>query len=119
MASYKDLKPFLIWCHIYRVVWRSITNKNYEAMYPQKLTDPPKLSNDRNIVRIKESWQGSEDNCDLCKLSCCAQITCPMLDNGRCLSYDSWYFGYLYCGRYPENQSQMDLYNCPKWEMRT
>jgi hypothetical protein len=118
-ASYRDFNILQVWRHVYKVMWRSLTNKEYRDMYPSKLTDPPKLHNDRSVVRIKESWHGAEDNCDVCENSCCAQITCPMMVNKRCLCYGSLYFGYLYCGRYPENQSQMDLYQCPKWEMRT
>jgi len=118
-ASYRDFNLFRVWIHIYKVIWRSLSDKKYEAMYPSKLTDPPKFNNDKCFVRIRESWKGDADNCDMCHESCCAQIKCPMLDEKRrCLSYGSLYFGYLYCGRYPENQSQMDLYQCPKWEMR-
>ena len=116
-ASFKDLRLFPIWAHTYKVMWRSISDKGYRDLYPSKLTDPPEYSNSP-IMRIRASWQGSEDNCDGCELSCCAHINCPMLDaQGRCLSYDSIYFGYLFCGRYPSNQGQVDLYNCPKWEV--
>jgi hypothetical protein len=38
-------------------------------------------------------------------------------DGKKCLSYGSLYFGYLFCGRYPQNQGQIDLYQCPKWEV--
>ena len=117
-ARWRDLRVTKIWPHVYRVIWRSISNRDYEAMYPSSLTDPPKLHNNPQFVRIKDSWQGDADNCDACKLSCCAQINCPLLVDRRCLSYGSWYFGYLYCGRHPENQAQINLYNCPKWEMR-
>ena len=118
-ASYRDFHIVRVWVHVYKVMWRSMSMKTYRALYPSKLNSPPKMGNDRNFVRIKESWPGAEDNCNLCRESCCAQIRCPMLNEDRqCLSYGSWYFGYFFCGRYPENQSQMDLYRCPKWEMR-
>jgi len=118
-ARFRDLRPFQLWAHVYKVMWRSLTDKEYEAKYPSKLSDPPKLHNDRNLVCIKESWQGEDDNCDMCQDSCCTQLKCPLMVNKRCLSYGSIYFGYLYCGRYPENQAQIDMYQCPKWEMRT
>lgn len=118
-ASYRDLDILRIWVHVYKVMWRSLSDKAYRDMYPSKLTDPPKYNNDLASVRIKESWQGAKDNCDICELSCCEQLKCPLLDaRKRCLCYGSIYFGYLLCGRYPENQSQMDLYNCPKWEVK-
>jgi hypothetical protein len=117
-ASYRDFQILRVWTHVYKVMCRSITNKGYRDLYPSKLTDLPEFHNDLAVMRIRESWQGAEDNCDVCKLSCCAQIKCPMLDTkGRCLSYMSIYFGYLFCGRYPSNQGQVDLYNCPKWEV--
>ena len=118
-ARWRDLNPIKIWPHVYRVIWRSLSNKAYRDMYPSRLWDPPKWRNDPAHVRVKASWEGSLDNCDACQWTCCDQIYCPMIDDkGRCLSYGSWYFGYLYCGRHPENQAQMDLYNCPKWEVR-
>jgi len=99
-------------------MWRSLSQKKYRDLYPSKLTDPPEYGNHARM-RIKESWRGAEGNCDGCELSCCAQIRCPMLDaDKRCLSYGSLYFGYLFCGRYPSNQGQADLYDCPKWEVR-
>ena len=117
-AAYKDLRIFAIWAHVYRVIWRSLTDKSYRDMFASKYTDPPIWGNNARHVRIKESWRGSAENCDACELSCCAQIKCPMLDaRGRCLSYGSIFFGYMYCGRHPENQLQMDRYNCPKWEV--
>ncbi|MCL2699241.1 MAG: hypothetical protein FWE68_02925 [Defluviitaleaceae bacterium] len=118
LASYRDFKFSRVWAHIYKVMWRSLSDKSYRDMYPSKLTDPPRPNNSHSPVRIKESWRGADDNCDMCQNSCCAQITCPMLKDRRCLSYGSLYFGYYFCGRHPENQSQMDLYQCPKWEMR-
>ena len=119
-ASYRDFQILRVWAHGYKVMWRSLTSKRYRDMYPFKIGDPPIFGNDRRIMRIKESWRGTEDDCDLCENSCCEQLKCPMLgkDGRRCLSYGSLYFGYLLCGRYPENQSQIDLYQCPKWELR-
>jgi len=115
-ASYRDFAPFKVWVHVYKIMWRSMSNKGYRDLYPSKLSDPPEFGNAK-VMRVKDSWQGDKDNCDLCKSSCCAQINCPMLKSKRCLSYGSLYFGYLYCGRYPSNQGQVDLYDCPKWEV--
>jgi len=118
-AAFRELRIFRIWIHMYRLMWRSLTDKGYNNMYPSKLSEPPKFYNDKNAVRIKDSWRGAKDHCDMCPESCCKQLKCPMLDREgkRCLSYGSIYFGYLFCGRYPENQSQIDLYQCPKWEV--
>jgi len=118
-ASYRDFKPLRTWAHIYRVMWRSATDKHYRSLYPSRLTDPPMFTNDQRIMRIKDSWQGARDNCDICTNSCCNQIDCPLMGaNRRCICYGSVYFGYFFCGRYPNNQGQIDLYDCPKWEVR-
>jgi hypothetical protein len=118
-ARWRDFHAARIWAHIYKVMWRSLSSRKYRTLYPSRLTDQPQFHNDLSVMRIRDSWQGAGDNCDLCGLSCCKQIKCPMLDGGgRCLSYGSVYFGYLYCGRYPSNQGQVELYNCPKWEVQ-
>ena len=118
-ASYRDINFSRVWACMYKIICRSMFDKNYRGIYPVKLTDPPKLHTDQNLVRVKDSWQGAKDNCDLCQASCCMALKCPLLGaDGRCLGYGSWFFNYFYCGRYPENQRQIDYYQCPKWEVR-
>jgi hypothetical protein len=118
-APWRAIRPLRVWAHVYKVMWRSISSKGYRDLYPSKLSGPPEFENDQSVMRIRESWRGAKDNCDVCQLSCCAQIKCPMLDaGGRCISYGSVYFGYYFCGRYPSNQGQVDLYDCPKWEVQ-
>lgn len=117
-AKLGDLSIFSAWGQVYKVMWRSISNKSYRDMYPNKITDPPKLHTDRGLVRVKASWPGEEGNCDACESPCCTQLKCPLFGkDGRCMGYDSLFFNYFFCGRYPENQSQIDYYNCPKWEL--
>jgi len=118
-AKWRSINAPRVWVHVYKIAWRSLSSKGYRDLYPCKLGDPPVFSNDPAIMRIRENWQGAADNCDACGDSCCARLNCPLLDNnGRCLSYGSIYFGYYFCGRYPSNQGQVNLYNCPKWEVR-
>ena len=118
-VSYQSLPPVrTLWRQAYKVIWRSMTNKSYRDMYPSKITDPPKLHTDRNLVRVAASWPGEEGNCDACKATCCDKLKCPLFGkDGRCMGYDSLFFNYFYCGRYPENQKQIDYYKCPKWEI--
>jgi len=107
------------WAHMYKVIWRSITDSSYRGMYSMKLTDPPKQHTDRALVCIHEDWQGEEGNCDACEKSCCERLECPLFaENGRCAGYDSIFFSYFFCGRYPENQSQINYYECPKWKVK-
>ena len=118
-AAYRDLHPFRLWSRAYKVVWRTLTDKSYRAAFPGMLTAPPKSHTDLRWVRVKESWRGEEKNCDLCQASCCVQVECAMLGaDKRCMGYGSLFFAYFYCGRYPESQSQIDYYQCPKWEAR-
>ena len=117
-ASYQELRAFRIWAYMYKIMWRSLSNPTYRDMYDTNLADPPKLHTDINLVSIKDSWQGAEDNCDICNAACCMRLKCPLLgENYRCLSYGSLFFSYFYCGRYPENQRQIDYYDCPKWRV--
>lgn len=116
----RELPPIgRLWAHVYKVMWRSISDKSYRNMYPSKITDPPKLHTDRSLVQVAASWNGEEGNCDACKKTCCGALQCPLFGkNGRCMGYDSLFFNYFFCGRYPENQAQIDYYDCPKWELR-
>ena len=119
-VPYSSFNAFALRKHLYKIMRRSLSDKNYRSMYSTKLSDPPKIHTDQSKVRIKESWGGEESNCDICKAACCEQLQCPLLgEQGRCQSYGSLFWGYFYCGRYPENQSQIDYYDCPKWEERT
>ena len=119
-AAYRDLSPFRLWARAYNVAWRTLTDKSYRAAFPGMLADPPKSHTDLSRVRVKESWHGAEKNCDVCKASCCIQVDCPLVGTDmRCMGYGSLFFAYFYCGRYPENQKQIDYYACPKWEARS
>jgi hypothetical protein len=125
-AKWRDLRPFSTWAHVWKIMWRSASRKSYRDLYPSKISDPPQFENSgkrSEQMQIRASWKeagGEDGNCDKCNNSCCAQISCPMLGaDGRCVSYGSIYFGYYFCGRYPSNQGQVDLYNCPKWEVKT
>ncbi|MCL1997798.1 MAG: hypothetical protein FWG65_03430 [Turicibacter sp.] len=118
-AKLSELPVFKLWAHIYKVIWRSVTDGAYRKMYPSEITDPPKLNTDRSLVEIKPTWAGEDGNCDACENTCCGRLKCPLFgENGRCLGYDSIFFNYFYCGRYPENQAQIDYYDCPKWQLK-
>ena len=118
-APYGSIRFFHLWAHMYKIAWRSVSKKSYRDLYSLKLTDPPKMHTDLSLVKVRDEWKGEEKNCDICKDICCAQLKCPLLcDDGRCLSYGSLFFSYFVCGLYPENQSQIDYYQCKKWEVR-
>jgi hypothetical protein len=81
-------------------------------------SEPPMSGPDPRAVQINPEWMHG-DSCGDCG-KCCRKIRCPFLDRerGQCLSYNSFYWRYFNCGRYPLTQQEIDLYECPKWIMR-
>lgn len=81
-------------------------------------TAPPMRGPDIEVVRINPAWTNG-DSCEGCG-KCCRKIKCPFQDKikSHCLSYNSFYWRYFNCGRYPTSQAEIDLYECPKWLMR-
>lgn len=80
-------------------------------------TAPPMSGPDLAIVRLNPKWRHA-DSCGDCG-QCCKSIRCPFQDrDGHCASYDSFYWRYFNCGRYPSTQREVDFYQCPKWIMR-
>lgn len=81
-------------------------------------TAPPMSGPDLETVKINPDWTDG-DSCENCA-RCCQKINCPFQDktNCKCLSYNSFYWRYFNCGRYPTSQAEIDLYACPKWLMR-
>ena len=116
-ANYRDLKLRSILPYAYKIIWRHFTNKDYrEAFNVVDFTSPPQIDTDTNLVTISETWPGGADNCDACEAACCRVLGCPLLDeNNRCQGYGSMFFSYFQCGRFPQNQKQIDFYKCPKW----
>ena len=116
-ARYRDLKLPAIWFYAYKIMWRYLIDTSYRDTFAVKMTSPPKMHTDTRLVRIKANWQDETDHCDQCKAACCTVLQCPLLnENNRCFSYGSLFFAYMHCGRFPENQKQIEYYQCPKWE---
>ncbi|MEE8434399.1 MAG: hypothetical protein V3S64_06380, partial [bacterium] len=44
----------------------------------------------------------------------------PVLDyeTGLCQGYDSFFWRYFNCGRYPSNQREIEFYLCNKWSLK-
>jgi hypothetical protein len=58
-AKLNELSFFPVWAHIYKMIWRSLTDKSYRVMFSSRFVSPPVLHNDLSRVRVRESWQGS------------------------------------------------------------
>ncbi|TXK76409.1 hypothetical protein [Paenibacillus sp. N3.4] len=104
--------------NFWRIVYRNITDKKYREMFSVPFISPPMLGPERTVVQVTENWTTGTQDCNTCQ-RCCTIIDCPLLDknSGRCKSYDSFFWRYFNCGRYPLNQKQIAYYGCPKWEV--
>lgn len=82
------------------------------------LTSPPLTKPDLSLVQINPVWVAGESCADCGK--CCKKIRCPLQEknHNQCMGYDSFYWRYFNCGRYPSSQGDIDRYECPKWVMR-
>lgn len=83
-----------------------------------RLTAPPMTKPDLSLVQINSAWANGDSCADCGK--CCRKIRCPLLEKThyQCMGYDSFYWRYFNCGRYPASQGDIDRYECPKWVMR-
>lgn len=96
-----------------------ITDQRYRTMFSIPFTAPPMRQPDKSILELSESWDSIEHECSGCS-NCCVQMGCPLLDweQGKCMSYNSFFWNYFNCGRYPATKNQIDYYQCPKWMMK-
>jgi len=94
-----------------------LRGENGGFMFSVPLTAPPWSAPDPKIAAIRPQWDHGE-SCGDC-VQCCDKIGCPILDRkaGKCRGYESFYWRYFNCGRFPTRQSEIDYYGCPKWEM--
>ena len=99
-----------------KIIGRNIRSALYRNNFRVSLFVPPRLSPVKTRLKIRDDWTGPEDHCNGCIL-CCVLAGCPLIDLQKktCLSYGSFFWRYFHCGRYPENQGQIDFYHCPKW----
>ncbi len=96
-----------------------VTDKKYRSMFSVPLTAPPMKQPDKTKMELSAVWDSAEDECRNCS-RCCIKLRCGLFDydKGICLGYDSFYWRYFNCGRYPETRQQIDYYECPKWVMK-
>jgi len=101
-----------------RIFREWLRNPEYRGMFSIKLFAPPMTGPDDSKVRIRSSWNVNEDTCSGC-VKCCSRLACPLMDveQKRCLGYDSFFWRYFNCGRYPSSDKQIRYYACEKWEM--
>jgi len=93
----------------------SSRKSGYRVMVP--VFSPPTNSPNPLITKISSSWPYGLDTCGGC-FACCEKFGCFLLDeNKKCLSYNSIYWRYFNCGRFPEDSKQLEYYKCLKWKV--
>lgn len=111
--SAKGLYP-----HGYRMLWYLVQGRNGGFMLGVPLFAPPHSGADATLVELRKTWEFGT-SCGPCT-RCCTKIKCPILDTerGLCSGYNSFFWRYFNCGRFPTEQRELDFYLCNKWELR-
>lgn len=88
-------------------------------MFSVPLDSPPRSVPDPLIANFHPDWHHG-DSCGECS-NCCKPggNVCPLLDEGKraCLGYNSFYWRYFNCGRYPSGEEEIQYYDCRKWTL--
>ncbi len=106
-----------LFVHGWKIAWLILRGHNGGFMLAVPLTSPPASAPDPEIVHRSPNWKHGA-SCGTCT-NCCSLISCPVLDEktGLCLGYNSFFWRYFNCGRYPTYEYEIDYYDCPKWLM--
>lgn len=109
---------FKLWLHGYKMVFHILSGENGGFMMDVPLNSPPHQAPNRNLVSLKATWEHG-NSCNTCS-NCCVNYKCPVLikETGLCAGYNSFFWRYFNCGRFPTNQRELDYYECPKWDLR-
>lgn len=116
---WKFMRPtFRLYRHGLRMGLLILQGKNNGFMFSVPLTSSPFSAPVKTLVDLTATWEHGS-SCGTCT-KCCDKIECPVLDRktGLCLGYDSFFWRYFNCGRFPSMQSEIDYFGCPKWEMK-
>ena len=101
--------------HGYKMMWHMVEGRNGGFSLEVPLSAPPASSVNLGLVKMVPGWEFGA-SCGPCT-RCCSKLGCPVLDyeTGLCQGYDSFFWRYFNCGRFPVQQSEIDYYDCPKW----
>ena len=124
--SYWFFGTFRFWRHMR--IWPRMIAYGYYFAYIYLKGDfvlsipyaaPPMTRPSLNVVQLNPAWSHGS-SCAECS-QCCRKIKCPLVkeSTGYCMSYNSFYWRYFNCGRYPTTQTEIDRYGCPKWVVRS
>ena len=107
-----------LFAHGYRMLWYVLQGKNGGFMLGVPLTAAPFSAANQELVELQATWEFGT-TCGPCT-RCCSKIHCPVLDEARglCRGYNSFFWRYFNCGRYPTEQREIDFYLCNKWQFK-
>jgi len=90
-------------------------------MFSVPLASPPRSTPDPSTAIFRTDWPHGT-SCGDCTNCCRAGgNVCPLLDKEQlaCRGYNSFYWRYFNCGRYPSVAEEIHYYDCHKWAITT
>jgi len=105
--------------HGWHIAWQMLGRKS-RFMLSVPLTSPPRTGADHDLIELAPDWQHGT-SCGDCQRCCqVLNLRCPVLDEstGFCTGYNSFYWRYFNCGRYPTRPLEISFYGCRKWRMK-
>lgn len=106
-----------LFVHGWKMLLLTLRDDASSFMFDVPLTAPPHSAPVPGVAKLNPTWPHG-NTCDTCN-RCCEKIGCPILEEetGLCRGYDSFFWRYFNCGRFPSRQREVDYYDCPKWLM--
>jgi hypothetical protein len=105
--------------HAWHIAWQMLRREG-RFMLSVPLASPPQPAPDTALVELSPAWQHGS-GCGGCQRCCeVLSLRCPVLDEetGFCSGYNSFYWRYFNCGRYPSRADEIRYYGCDKWRMK-
>jgi hypothetical protein len=104
--------------HAWFIAWQMLKRES-RFMLSVPLTSAPQTGPDHSRVELAPAWEHGT-SCGDCQRCCeVLSLRCPVLDetSGFCTGYNSFYWRYFNCGRYPTRSAEIKYYGCDKWRM--
>lgn len=98
---------------------RLMFNEGRSFMFSVPLTSPPYCAPNPTVTLQRSDWEHGA-SCGNCTNCCKPQgHACPLLgsEQGHCLGYNSFYWRYFNCGRFPSIHKELEYYDCRKWTL--
>ena len=108
----------LLFPHGWKMIGRILLGQNDGFILSVGLRAEPFSAPPKDQAALASDWEHGS-SCGSCS-NCCTKISCPVLDRktGLCLGYDSFFWRYFNCGRFPSAQGELAFYDCKKWVLK-